>query len=222
MKYLRRPMQKAELELDYVVLGSSYGCWPVIPGLLNGESAVVSVGIGEDISFDIALIEHLGCDVHAYDPTPRSQDWLLVQNLPTNFKFYPVGLSNTNGILTFYAPAKKEYVSFTQNSSRASSEKINLPVKTLSTIAADLRFSSIDYLKIDIEGSEYDVIPDLIENGPLPNQLCIEFHHLMKGYSKSQTRLCVNKLRECGYKIFYVSSNGREYGFVNQSLVALE
>jgi len=40
--------------------------------LRSAATAVVySLGIGEDISFDLALIEKYGARVHAFDPTPK-------------------------------------------------------------------------------------------------------------------------------------------------------
>lgn len=41
----------------------------------------------------------------------------------------------------------------------------------------ELSHSVIDILKIDIEGSEYDVIEDLINSKIRPKELLNEFHH---------------------------------------------
>ena len=34
------------------------------------------MGCGEDISFDLGLIEMFDCDVYGFDPTPKSIDFV--------------------------------------------------------------------------------------------------------------------------------------------------
>src|SRR5207237_27812 len=53
-------------------LGSEYGGVHVPVQLLTDKSIVYSAGVGEDVTFDLALIEAVGCDIWALDPTPRS------------------------------------------------------------------------------------------------------------------------------------------------------
>jgi FkbM family methyltransferase len=61
---------KGDLELFF--LGSAYGGWSLIndPSLNNG--LVVSAGVGEDISFDIEMINKFDTKVILIDPTPRA------------------------------------------------------------------------------------------------------------------------------------------------------
>ena len=57
--------------IDLIHIGTDYGGW-IIPGtLLNASSICYAVGCGQDVSFDLGLIQRYGCDVHAFDPTPR-------------------------------------------------------------------------------------------------------------------------------------------------------
>src|SRR5215217_3108537 len=44
-------------------LGSRYGGWTIPTSLLSSDSICYSAGVGEDVTFDLALIERLGCDV---------------------------------------------------------------------------------------------------------------------------------------------------------------
>jgi len=41
----------------------------------------------------------------------------------------------------------------------------------------ELRHASIDLLKMDIEGAEYDVLADMISQRIPVKQLLVEFHH---------------------------------------------
>jgi hypothetical protein len=58
--------------------------------------------------------------------------------------------------------------------------KITVPAVRLSP---HLRGRAIDFLKIDIEGSEERVLKDLAEDGALPNirQMVVEYHHPPEG-----------------------------------------
>src|ERR1043166_677122 len=81
------PLHSPDLRCDYEVLGTEYGGWPVVAGTVSPASIVYSFGVGEDISFDVALIESTGCQIWAFDPTPKSQNWVSKQSLPRQFRF---------------------------------------------------------------------------------------------------------------------------------------
>jgi len=54
-------------EVKYDVLQSD--SWKYIPALLNEQSIVYSLGVGDLIDFDLDLINDYGLTVHAFDPT---------------------------------------------------------------------------------------------------------------------------------------------------------
>ena len=56
--------------------GTSYGGFYIIPSLLDRSSVIYSFGTGRDISFDKECIRKHGASVFAFDPTPRSIDWI--------------------------------------------------------------------------------------------------------------------------------------------------
>jgi FkbM family methyltransferase len=214
-RHLRPPLHRPDRSVAYVFLGSEYGGWPVLKDSLTPDSCVYCFGIGDDISFDLALIERFGCGVKAFDPTPRSVRWVQRAGPPDRFRFFPVGLSDKTRTLRFSAPPKAAHVSYTTGARDSETDIVELPVKALDEILADTGDGgkTIDLLKMDIEGSEYDAVPDMIAKGILPRQLCIEFHHGMFGYSNGQTRGVVDALRAAGYTLYFVSDAGQEYGF---------
>jgi hypothetical protein len=57
-------------------LGTEYGRHTVCTDRLGPDSIVYSFGLGEDISFDLELIERTGATVYGFDPTPRSIAWV--------------------------------------------------------------------------------------------------------------------------------------------------
>ncbi len=85
----------------------------------------------------------------------------------------------------------------------------------ISTIIQMFGHQKIDILKMDIEGAEYAVIDDLLLSEDLNiNQLLIEFHHFFPGISKGKTNSSIRKLQKHGYKLFHISKNGYEFGFI--------
>ncbi|MCB1357168.1 MAG: FkbM family methyltransferase [Maritimibacter sp.] len=214
---LKPHLHRPDLRLAHTVLGSSYGGWPVVANSLSKDSLVYSFGVGEDISFDRALIEAFGCRIKAFDPTPRCIDWVARQDLPEGMTFVPLGLSDRTETLVFTAPERDDHVSYSVSGQTGGGERVELPVRSLAEILESEGDREIDLLKMDIEGSEYVAVPRLLEDGIRPRQLCVEFHHGIYDYTPDQTRAAVDGLRAAGYGLYHVSDTGREYGFVLRS-----
>src|SRR5665213_4282517 len=76
-RILGRRIHDPTVKIDFRFLGSSYGGWAIpLSASLGPLSTVYSFGVGLDISFDLALIETVGCTVHGFDPTPLSAEWI--------------------------------------------------------------------------------------------------------------------------------------------------
>ena len=216
-RLLRPPLHKREIRAPYDFLGSAYGGWPLLQSTPTGQ-VVFSFGVGEDISFDLSAIKKFGCIVNAFDPTPRSLAWIERQHLPDLFHFHPVGISDVVETAKFFAPGCDEHVSFSVAPSDGSSAAfVEAPVKPLHMLVNDTGGVWPDILKLDIEGFEYRVLDDVLASSNLPEQLLVEFHHGMYGFAASDTNAAVERIRAKGYKLFFVSSSGREYGFVHLS-----
>jgi FkbM family methyltransferase len=207
---------RRQVRVPRLHLGSDYGGWTVQPELLARESIVYSVGVGNDISFDLALILRFGCRVHAFDPTPKSVQWIDQQSLPEQFVFHPIGLADADGTARFVLP-RADFVSFHigQEQAAAASDVVECPVQRLTTITRSLGHARIDLLKMDIEGAEYAVIDDLLKSGVPIAQLLIEFHHVIGDQpSLQRTRQAIESLNAVGYRIFDISPVGFEYSFI--------
>lgn len=203
-------LHEPTVKLEYAVLGTIYGAWTVPDGLLKPDSVVYSFGLGEDISFDLAVIEKFGCTVHGFDPTPIAGDWLQAQSLDKRFAFHPIGLSETDGMVDFFTPPEGH--SFSRTSQGGTS--VARRVSRLATIMADLGHSHIDLLKMDIEGFEYAVIKDFLASGIRPTVINVEYHHKSYDISARDTLSSVEMLLAVGYEPYWISDLGREYAFI--------
>ncbi len=216
-RILRPPLHKAEITLPFKVLGTDYGGWPLLTHQTPAKPLIYAFGVGEDISFDLAAIASFDATVHAFDPTPRCGAWIAQQTLPAGFHFHGIGLAAEDGEAEFFAPEKDVNVSFSAQPAPLSdrAQAVRAPVKRLSTIIAELGTAVPDVLKMDIEGFEYAVLDDLIAGEVRPAQLLVEFHHRMYDIPNQRTEGQIERLRGAGYRIFYVSESGHEYGLVH-------
>jgi FkbM family methyltransferase len=211
---MRYRLSRAKMKVPTIRLGSDYGGYIICSKDLTSTSIVYSFGLGEDISFDLSLIEQSSVHIHAFDPTPRSLAWLKTQQLPPQFHIHPVGLADYDGMAQFRAPANPNHVSHTMVSPAHNENTISVPVRRLSTIMTELGHARIDLLKMDIEGAEYQVLEDISANKIKINQLLLEFHpqNITRGYRK--TRDAIITLQSAGFMIFDISENGNEYSFI--------
>jgi len=195
------------------------GGWCFTDQGLDQDSIIYSLGVGEDIAFDLSIIERFGVEVHAFDPTPSSIEMISTTNLPNRFHFHPWAITAKDEILKFYPRIKKDGsksdVMYSMLADDASNENaIEVPAFCLSTIATRLGHTRIDLLKMDIEGAEYEVLEGLLALPIKPNQLLIEFHHRFPAIGVEKTADMIKRLRKAGYKIFAISETGREVSFL--------
>ena len=213
--------QSRQINCSRLTFGNRYADWTFCPHNLNEHSVVYSFGVGEDISFDLELIKHYNLHIHAFDPSPRSIEWVQKQNLREEFHFHPFGLAGQDGSITFSEPAEPGIHSLRMTDSAqggdAELKTHLLSVHRLQTILKKLGHEMIDILKMDIEGAEYEVVEDIIHSSIPISQILIEFHHRFDSLGIGMTRQAISRLNGAGYKIFNVSASGEEISFIKTS-----
>lgn len=125
---------------------------------------VYSFGISLDSSFEYAMLDLAGCEVHAFDPT--------VGGLAPRPKYN--GMSSSP-IATVASSLSANTKIFPDDSKRVRFHKVALGVQTgptntfsltenLFDIMKRLNHTYIDVIKIDIEGKEWEVFPNLFNS----------------------------------------------------------
>ena len=203
------------LAVPTMTLGNAHAEWTFCPTGLDESSVVYSVGIGEDVSFDTALIERFGVAVYAFDPTPRSLAWIERQTLPDKLHVVPVGLAGQDGTISVHAPLNPDHVSHSVFAT-GGGDRVEVPVKRLVTLMEELGHTRVDLLKMDIEGAEYDVIEDLADSKVEVAQLLVEFHHFMDSVPVDLTKRALATLQALGFELIAVSEGGYEYSFLRR------
>jgi FkbM family methyltransferase len=200
----------------FELIGSAYGGWAIDVTKIGPTSTVYAVGVGEDITFDVGLIDRTGCEVHSFDPTPIAVEYMSAQALPTRLHFHPIGLGAADESAQFQIPPVPGWHSYSLAAEQGAVQRgtITCEIRRLSSLMRQLGHVHIDALKMDIEGFEYPVIAEIIASGIRPTQLLVEFHHGFYSHTSAQTKCAVDALLHVGYSLYWVSDVGREYGFL--------
>ncbi len=188
-------------------LGTGYGGWTFVDTPELTGCTAICCGLGEDASFDIAFATRFGATVICVDPTPRaiehfdsirrrfgspaSEDQTDGGRLApasyelsgideTRYLMIPKAVAGTAGRLKFFAPANPDHVSYSlvnfQNHYSNETASIEVEAVTLSSILAEYPDAAL--VKLDIEGAEAAVIPELLEAGFRPQQILAEFDEM--------------------------------------------
>ena len=202
--------------------GTIYGGWMIPKDIdLDTNSIIYSGGVGEDVSFDLAIHERYRCNVVLIDPTKRSiRHWKEIQKyykdkesfkkfngsieddyLPrinaltpdfSKFTYVPQAIGIKKGVQKFFKPKNRRYVSHSLIRAMASGQFDLVPVNTLDRIMNANGHTHIDILKLDIEGSEVAVLNDMLDKEIYPRYLCVEFDLVLK--KKDRDRKKTNAL----------------------------
>jgi len=211
-----KPRQGVGLTVPFVHLGTEYGGYGVALEALPPGAIVYSFGLGEDISFDLGLLGRADCQIFGFDPTPRSIAWVNAQGVPAAFSVRELGVADYDGVASFAPPKNPEHISHSllDRAGEGSAARVEFPVRRLVTLMSELGHTSLDLLKMDVEGAEYAVLDDLLK-GPLrPRQILLEFHHGMHGIPVSRTEQALSALERAGYRIFDAQPSGREFSLL--------
>jgi FkbM family methyltransferase len=213
-------------------LGTTYGGW-IIPADagLTADSICYSAGAGEDISFDCALVERFHCQVRVIDPTPRAiqhfnnleKAVISGQRFPVNnstedyysvtaedfrrLRFVPVGLADRDTELKFYLPQNPAHVSCSTVNLQKTESYFTAQCFRLSSLMQQLGDTSIDLLKMDIEGAEYAVVRDIVTTKLFPRVLLLEFdeaHTPMDSEASARIQHHIEVLMQAGMRCIAV------------------
>lgn len=215
----RRVLDSVDLPVELV--GGPKG-WPVCTELIDERSVVYSFGVGRNVDWDLAMIRRFGVTVHAFDPTPESIRWVRSQALSEKFAFHACGISDRDGLQAFHAPKRASGYYTTEKRRRGGADvaPVQGEVRRLSSLMREMGHRRIDVLKLDVEGSEFAAIPDLVREGIEIGQLLVEVHYHHRAHSFREGMELIETLKRYGMRCFYVSERGLEFGFVQAGLRA--
>lgn len=235
------PIKISKTEEAAIQVGNSYSFCMVPEKLVHPNSVIYSFGAGEDIHSDIEMIRKYGCEIIIFDPTPKSfehfknlrdktlagKEYCTDLGHPYDvtikeiekIHFQKLALWREDSSIKFFSPLNSAHVSHSITNIQNSNQYITVAGKKLSTIMKELNHQHIDYLKLDIEGAEFEVVENIIEEGIDINAIYIEYHYAnsenpLKNVQKIHHSL--QRLISSGFQIIHNDKN-RYYTLVKKN-----
>ncbi len=163
--------------------------------LTNG-SVVFDVG-GYRGDFAAAINKRYGCTVFVFEPVPQFHQ-ALVERFRGNDAVICLnfGLAASEGRFDIAVADDRSSFYVIQGKSA----RIRAQTKSVSQCILDLGVKTIDLLKINIEGGEFDVIPALIESGDIARvrHLQVQFHRNVE--HAAERRLAIRDKLACTHR----------------------
>ncbi len=208
-----------ESKVNLVFLGSDYGGFYVADLFQgnNDDMVIYSFGIGCDLSFSQDALETFPCEVFAFDPTPKSVEYVKGHSIMEDrrFHFFNYAIASCNGVASFHLPKNEKHISGSLiKRSTLQEEGIEVEIKTLKCIMDELGHKRITILKLDIEGMEFELFEKMNLDDMRFDQLCLEVHDRFYFGGLFKLLKLIKKLHLQGYSIAAFSREYEELSFV--------
>jgi len=181
-----------------VHLGTDYGGWMVPAALIRPDWTCYSVGVGGDVSFDTELIRRFGVRVRAFEPVQMFVDGAAKEmELHPEFSVHRVAIAERD------EPVRMQHTHHPGARAVSGAGLFDthawdtFPGRSLPSLMAEFGDERIDFLKMDTEGTEYELLPslDLPALGIMVLAVCL--HH---NRSVRQARNLIAYLASEGYE----------------------
>ncbi len=186
-------------------------------GGFDDQDIIVDVGCGYEAEFSMHMIKRFGLKSIGIDPTKKHFNSLknLEEKTSGRFKHYDLAISVNTGEILFNESESNESGSILTDHKNVRRDKIKTySVKSISLADLPLYLgqNKIKYIKLDVEGAEYEIIKNM-KQGDLDkySQIFIEFHHHCTDYSIEDTLNSVHQIVNLGFKKFTL--NNHDYLF---------
>ncbi|MTD43682.1 FkbM family methyltransferase [Conexibacter sp. W3-3-2] len=157
--------------------GNDYGGWVVPADEIDDDWICVCAGAGSDVSFESEILRRTGARVVSIDPFAVFAEQARNRVGESHrYSFRVAALTATDGPVTMTGRQDSVAGSVSAHGLHQG-ETFEIEGLTLPSLLAELEAPQAQLLKLDIEGSEYEVLgnADLAALGV--RVLCVELHH---------------------------------------------
>lgn len=191
-------------------MGTDYGGYMVPVREIREGLTCYSFGAGEDISFESELATAFPVQVHIFDPTPRAITYVsdfinkasAVGAAAGQLHLHPWGVWSSDQQMQFYAPKDPAHVSHSLVNMQHTTDYFVADCRRPRSIMNALGHKSVDLVKLNIEGAEYEVMRALFEDQIRPSIVCINFdelHTQIDASARERLRGLVRQFSDQGY-----------------------
>ena len=187
-------------------------------GTFNSTSIIIDVGCGYDADFSIEMIQRYNLRAFGVDPTRKHHDALrsLWKRTGNHFIPIPLAVSADDTEIIFHESNENVSGSIRADHVNVKNDTVHsylVQSRSLHGLMQYLQLQAADYLKLDLEGAEYELIKKSDSTAfDYFKQVLIEFHHhCIDAYSISDTHEAVMNMRKRGFVPF--SFDGHNFLF---------
>jgi len=175
----------------------------------NTTSIIIDVGCGHEAELSRHFVRAHGVKAYGVDPTKKHRPFLkrIEEETQGQFQYLRLAVASLNDILEFHESDENESGSILddhKNIKHDTVQSYTVQAVTLGNLANRVGTSTVDFLKLDLEGAEYD----LLRNVPAKDlsrfkQIFIEFHHhCITRFTEQDTQAMVTRLQSFGLNAF--------------------
>ncbi len=187
----------ANLRLDY----------PLTP-----DSIVLDIG-GYEGNWAASIDEKYGCEIHIFEPVPDFAEKIRSRFVyRDNIRVHRFGISNKTE--TSHISLENDGTSIY----RTKGNKVAIQLKSARRMFEELRLANcgIDLMKINIEGSEFDLLPHLVSTGLITHikDIQVQFHDFVPDASARMEAIQkeLSRTHELTWQYRFVWENWRRRG----------
>lgn len=174
------------------------------------KNVVFDVGANQGMWTEHVLTLYPNVEIHCFEPSPTTFSLLESQSFPDSVKLNNIGLGSKRETAELYVFSRSsELSSLYPQSDHEIQGKETVQIDTLSFYCTSNLISHIDYLKIDVEGYELEVLKGAL---PLLAQRAISFIQFEYGVTYLNARNLLKDvadlMQEYDYDLFKIMPNG--------------
>jgi hypothetical protein len=220
-----------------IKLGTSYNNYTVPIDMFDSNSVCYFAGVGEDFIFDCVFIKKVLCRGFLIDPTPRSkihfenvkkvpetspipksedyQNYVQFRDILDFFTYCDFGLYAKSEVLQFYPPSSPGAVSHSVDNIKNTNSEFGFKAQcyTLKDTMKLLGHDKIDFLKMNIEGSEIYILHEIVREKIPVRVLAVDFDYLKK-YTSPTLEETLTLLKTAGFELVFGKNN---FTFINRN-----
>lgn len=186
-------------------------------GFIKNNSVLIDIGANIGV-FSLFSTFKKNNICYAFEPEERNfailKENIKINNLEKAIIPFNIAVSDVNGEHKLY-----KTISMSHSLSNVSDEFEIVKTVTLESIIKDNNIKYVDYLKIDCEGGEYDILYNTNKNTfKIINKLLIEYHNVDKSKESNGEHL-INYIQQMGYSIVNRKIISDRLGIVHAELI---
>ena len=173
---------------------------------------IITCGLNDDWEFEKDFLKiKPSCEVIAYDHTVNKEFWIkrFKKDIIHFFLFKKLRLRKIISIFKYY-----DYINFFKSKNKHHELKISIKNIKNKEVSINEILNNHDnlILKVDIEGDEYNILKQILDNSKKINTLLIEFHDIQKNMA------LIKEFIEQSNELKLVHIHGNNYQCIDRNI----